>query len=104
MNEKLHELRQRRAELLARIATQREQMAEIEAEWKVPLSLADHGVSAVRFLRQNPLLIAGVVALFVIRRNSLAGFMWGVWRVWKGYRYFTSRPAKLPTRAELDSL
>ena len=104
MNKKLHELTQRRTELLTRISTQREQMAEIEAEWKAPLALADHGVSAVRFLRQNPLLIAGVMAFFVIRRNSLAGLMWGVWRVWKGYRYLTSNPEKFPARAKLDSL
>jgi hypothetical protein len=88
MNEKLLGLTQRRGELLARIAVQREEMAEIEAEWNAPLALADQGVAAVRFLRHHPLLVAGAMALFVIRRHSVAGLMWGVWRVWKGYRDF----------------
>jgi hypothetical protein len=104
MNEKLFELSQRRSELLARIAAQREQMAEIEAEWDAPLALADKGMAGVRFLRHHPLLVAGVMTLFLIRRSSAAGLMWGAWRVWKGYRNFTSIPEKLPSRSNLDSL
>jgi hypothetical protein len=104
MNEKLFELSQRRSELLARIAAQREQMAEIEAEWDAPLALADKGMAGVRFLRHHPLLVAGAMAFVVIRRHRVAGLMWGVWRVWKGYRDFTSIPEKLPSRSNLDSL
>jgi len=89
MNKKMFELTQNRGELLARIAAQREQMTEIAAEWRTPLALADQGVAAVRFLRFHPLLVAGIMAFFVIRRRSVAGLVWGVWRVWKGYRYFT---------------
>lgn len=98
MNETMSELMQNRGELLARIAAQREQMAEIEAEWQTPLALADQGVVAVRFLRSHPWLVAGVVALFVIRRRSVAGLVWGVWRAWKGYRDFTSISGKLSSR------
>jgi hypothetical protein len=94
MNEKLFELMQDRGELLARIAAQREQLAEIGQHWRAPLALADQGVAVVRFLRCHPLLVAGVVALFVIRRRGMAGLVRGVWRVWKGYRSFTFLLAK----------
>ena len=95
MNERLFELTQRRRELLARIAVQREQMTEIEAEWNAPLALADQGLAAVRFLRHHPVLVAGVMGFIMIRRRSAAGLMWGVWRVWKGYRALASIPGKL---------
>jgi len=91
MNGKLLGLTQRRGELLARIAVQREEMTEIEAEWNAPLALADEGVAAVRFLRHHPLLVAGAIAFVMIRRHSVAALMWGVW---KGYRDFASIPEK----------
>ncbi|HUV98837.1 MAG TPA: YqjK-like family protein [Gallionella sp.] len=104
MNERLIELGQRRSELLARIARQREQLADVAAEWDARLAMADHGVAAVLFLRRHPLLVAGVTAVILMRRSSLAALMWGVWRVWKGYRYFISMPDKLPSRTKLDTL
>ena len=94
MNGKLLGLTQRRGELLARIAVQREEMTEIEAEWNAPLALADEGVAAVRFLRHHPLLVAGAIAFVMIRRHSVAALMWGVWGVWKGYRDLASIPEK----------
>jgi len=94
MNGKLLGLTQRRGELLARIAVQREEMTEIEAEWNAPLALADQGVAAVRFLRHHPLLVAGAIAFVMIRRHSVAALMWGVWGVWKGYRDLASIPEK----------
>jgi hypothetical protein len=94
MNEKLFELTQRRGELLVRIAVQREQLTEIKTAWNAPLALADQGLAAVRFLRRHPLLVAGTMAFFVIRRHSMAGLMWGAWRVWKDYRDFASVPGK----------
>jgi len=94
----MSELMQSRGELLARIASQREQMIEIGSELQGPLALADEGLDAVRFLRRHPLLVVGVVALLVIRRRGVAGLVGGVWGIWKGYRYFTSLSAKLLTR------
>jgi YqjK-like protein len=98
MNEKMFELMQRRGELLARIASQREQIAEIGAQWRIPLALADQGMAVVLFLRRHPLLVAGVVAIFVIRRRGVTGLGRGVWRVWNGYRSFTYLSAKLWSR------
>jgi len=98
MNKQMLEVMQRRGELLARITSQREQMAEIGTRWQAPLAIADQGLAAMRFLRSNPVLVAGVAALFVIRRRGVVGLVTGVWRVWKGYRYFTAFSAKLPSR------
>lgn len=94
MNQQILEVMQRRAELLARIASQREQMAEIREDFKTPLALADKGLAAVRYLRSHPVLVAAVAALFVIRRRGVFALAMGAWRVWKGYRSITSISAK----------
>lgn len=95
MNKYMSALMQSRGELLARIAVQREQVTEIGLRLRTPLALADRGVAAVHFLRSYPLLVAGATAFFVIRLRGVAGL---VWRVWKGYRDFTSISAKLLSR------
>lgn len=98
MNKQMLEVMQRRGELLARIAAQREQVAEIGTRWQTPLALADQGLAAVRFLRSNPVLVAGVAALLVIRRRGVVGLVKGVWRAWRGYRYFTAVSEELSSR------
>ncbi|MFZ5524986.1 MAG: YqjK-like family protein [Pseudomonadota bacterium] len=98
MNDRKSDLMQNRAELLARIAAQRKQVTEIGSEWQAPLALADQGVDAVLFLRRHPLLVAGAVVFFVIRRRGMAGLAGGVWGIWKGYRYFISMSEKLLSR------
>lgn len=90
MNERMLELRQRRGELLARIAVQRGQLVEVISRGEVPLALADQGVAAVRFLRGHPLLVGGIAALLVWRRNGMAGLFRRSWLLWKGYRYFVN--------------
>jgi len=97
-NEKMFGLMERRRKLLTRIAAQREQMTEIGSYLRTPLALADRGVAVAHFLRFHPLLVAGVVAFFVIRRRSVTGAVWGVWRVWKEYRDFSLHSAKLLSR------
>ena len=98
MNKQMRVVMQKRGELLARIASQREQVAEIGTRWQTPLALADQGLAAMRFLRSNPVLAAGVAALFVIRRRGVVGLARGAWRAWKGYRYLTALSAKLASR------
>lgn len=95
MNERILELRQRRGELLARIDAQRGQLAEIASSWEGPLALADRGVSVVRFLRGHPLVVAGAVALVVLRRQGVGGLFRRALLVWKGYRYFADLRQKL---------
>lgn len=98
VNKQMFAVMQRRAELQAKIAAQRGQLAEIGARWQTPLAVADQGLAAARFLYANPVLVAGVAALLVVRRRGMVGLMIGMWRVWKGYRYFTAVSAKLSAR------
>lgn len=90
MNERMLEIRQRRDELLARIEAQRGQLAEITSSLAGPLALADRGVSILRFLRSQPLLVAGAVALAVWRRQGVVGLLRRASLVWTGYRYFAN--------------
>jgi hypothetical protein len=98
MNQQMNEVMRRRGELQARIAAQRGQVAEIATRLQPALSLADQGLSAIRFLRSHPVLTGGVLALLAIRRRGVAGLVKGVWRAWKGYRYFTAVSEKLGAR------
>ena len=99
MSEKMLAVMQRRGELLARIAAQREQLAETGARWQAPLALADQGLAAVRFLRSHPVLTTGLVALFVMRRRGIAGLVKNGWRVWKGYRFLAALSERLSPRS-----
>jgi hypothetical protein len=94
MNDQLFDLRQQRSELLARIAVQRGQVAEIGSQLKTPLALAETGLTVMRFLRSKPLLVAGMVAIFVIRRRGVIGLIKGAWRLWKDYRQLTAFSAR----------
>lgn len=98
MNQQMLDVMQRRAELLARINSQRERMSEIAADLQAPLKLADRGLAAVRFLRAHPVSVVAVAALFVIRRRGVVALAMGAWRVWKGYRSITSLAGKAASR------
>ena len=97
MNDRMLVLIQRRGELLASITVQRQQLSEIGTQLKGPLALADHGWAAARFLRSNPILVAGAVAFIAIRRRSMAGLVKAAWRIWKGYRRLRDFSEKLST-------
>jgi hypothetical protein len=86
MNKQMFALMQRRGELLARISAQREQVAEIGRRWQAPLALVDKGLTAVRFLRSKPMLVAGTIAIFVIRRRGVTGMLATAWRIWRLYK------------------
>lgn len=98
MNKQMLAVMQRRGVLLAKIAAQREQLEETGTRWRTPLALADQGLAIVRFLRSHPVLVAGTVALLVVRRRGVTGLIKGGWRVWKGYRYLTALSEKLSPR------
>jgi len=98
MNETMFDLMQRRRKLLEKISVQREQLAEISSELQSPLLLADKGVSVARFLRFHPMLVAGIAALFVMRKRSVAGLVWVAWSAWKVFRDITSISVRLFSR------
>ena len=99
MNRQMLEVMQRRGHLLARIASQREQAAQIGARWETPLVFADNCLAVVHFLRARPILVASLAALFIVRRRGLIGLARGGWRAWKGYRYFVALSSKLSPRS-----
>lgn len=98
MNKHMLEVMQRRGELLAKIAAQREQVAEIGTCWQVPLALADQGLAAVRFARSHPVLMGGVAALIAVRRRGVLGMVKGAWRLWKTYRSVANFATKISSR------
>lgn len=95
MNEQMLAVMRRRGELLAKIEAQREQVAVAAIRWKVPLALADKGLTAVRFLRSNPVLVAVGVAVLVIRRRGVAGMATAGWRMWRLYKSAVSFSGKI---------
>jgi hypothetical protein len=72
MNAKLIELGERRATLVARAATQRAELSQALAPWRRPLAVVDQGWGAVRNLRNQAALLAGVAA-FVVPLRPLRG-------------------------------
>lgn len=70
-------------------------MAEFGARLQAPLALADRGFAVAHFLRSNPLLVAGVIGVLVIRRRGVIGAASAIWRVWKRYRFFLSVAKKI---------
>lgn len=86
MNKQMLAVMQRRGELLAKIAAQREQVAATAMRWQTPLAFADKGLAVVRFLRSNPALVAVVVAIVVVRRRGVAGAVTAGWRMWRLYK------------------
>lgn len=98
MNKQMREVMRRRGELLASIAAQREQVAQIGTRWQTPLALADQGLAAVHFLRSRPVLIAGMAALLMIRKRGVMGLARYGTLAWKGYRYFAAFSEKGSSR------
>jgi len=85
MNKKLLRLAERRERLVAQTAAQRVTLAENIEPWRMPLALADQGLSVLRYIRLHPEWIAGVVALIAALRPGRVGKWlgrgWVTWQV-----------------------
>jgi YqjK-like protein len=90
MNEELLRLAERRATLVAQADHQRDTMALAAEPWRKPLTLADQGLSALRYLWQHPLLLAGMAVTVAILRPRFifrwAQRGWLAWRLTRGVR------------------
>lgn len=94
MNERLLEIRLRRAELRNQIADQRVQLAQIAERWQGTFHVADMGVSVWRFLRRQKLLSGVLTAALVRRRREVwrwARASFGLWKGWGVLRNLASR-------------
>ena len=97
VNNQLDEIMKKRAELLARIAAQRQDVVSIGARLRTPLAIADHAVVAGRYLRAHPLLLAalaGVVVVIAVRRRSLIAVAGSALRYWNFYSAARNYSAK----------
>lgn len=85
MNHNRVRLAERRTALVAQAASQRAELAEEFAPLRVPLTYADKGLHALRYVSQHPMLIAGAVALAAVVRQKRWLFVlengWLVWRL-----------------------
>lgn len=87
MSSRKQALLQRRAQLQAKIATQRAELAELSQRWQPAFALADQVVAAAGFVRRHALPLAALTGLFLLRRNGAVALVKGGWKIWKAYRY-----------------
>ncbi|MFA6063650.1 MAG: YqjK-like family protein [Gallionella sp.] len=85
----------RRQKLLAKIADQRVQLSALGEQWRPALLYADRARAVFGFVRGHVVLVGGVAALFLVRRNGLSLLLRSGWRAWKIYRYFKGVSARL---------
>ena len=80
----------KRERLLARCATQRDDLTLLAQQLEGPLKVADRAVAAVHYLRRHPVVLGAAVALLAaIERRRLwiwarRGFV--VWRTYRSLR------------------
>lgn len=84
---RLMELALRKERLIARAEAQRAAIGESVGRLRNPITVADRAMSAVRMLREHPLLVTiGVAAIVALRGRgllSLGGRLFSVWRLWR---------------------
>jgi hypothetical protein len=90
-----NELMIRRQRLLADIADQRVQLAELGEQLQPALRYGDRVRALLGFVRGHVVLIGAVAALFLVRRNGLSVMLRSGWRIWKIYRYVKGVSARL---------
>jgi YqjK-like protein len=84
MNEKLIRLAERRERLVAQAAAQRVALAQNIEPWRIPLTLADRGMTTLRYVKSHPEWIVGVVVLLAALRPGRVGKWLGRgWVTWQ---------------------
>jgi hypothetical protein len=105
MNNKRIQLAARRAELMNRASAQREELSQAFEHLRAPLTLADKGMSALRFIAQHPLILAGALALAVAVKPKRWLFVlengWLAWRIAKAAKRRLESPAT-QNRIQID--
>ena len=101
MSNQLDDIMQKRALLLARIAGHRELIAAAATRLKMPLAVADQGFAVGRYLRSNPLSLAGlagIVTLVAIKRRGMIAVAAGALRLWNFYKMFKVVTTRMTSR------
>jgi hypothetical protein len=92
MNNRQLRLAERHDLLLAQTAAQRNTVAQIIEPWRVPLSMADQGLAALRVVRVHPLwMVGGMAMLSVLGRRRIGIWLWRSLVTWRIVHQLRSR-------------
>ncbi|NTV96402.1 MAG: hypothetical protein HGA75_13470 [Thiobacillus sp.] len=94
MNEKLTQLAEHRARLIAQAAHQRTDLAQIIEPWRGPLAWADLGLDMLRVIKRRPVWVVGGVAVLGVmglRLNRLGKWLQRGWITWQVVRKLRGR-------------
>ena len=84
MNKTLLRIAVRREGIVAQAASQRGTLAQHVEPWRMPLALADQGITALRYLKRHPEGIVGVAVLLVaLRPGRIATWLGRGWVSWQ---------------------
>lgn len=94
MNEKLTQLAEHRARLIAQAEHQRTALAQIIEPWRAPLAWADLGLDMLRVIRRRPVWIIGGVAVLGVmglRLDRIGKWLRRGWITWQVVRKLRGR-------------
>jgi len=84
MNKTLLRIAVRREHIVAQAASQRGTLAQYVEPWRMPLALADQGITVLRYLKRHPEGIVGVaVLLAALRPGRIATWLGRGWVSWQ---------------------
>ncbi|HQS58649.1 MAG: hypothetical protein B7Y56_11285 [Gallionellales bacterium 35-53-114] len=84
MNDRIYRIVQRRAELVDKIAAQRDDIAIAFKPIRSTFTLADKGLSGLRYLARHPVLLASSVAIAVaVLPKRWMFVLQGGWAAWR---------------------
>lgn len=84
MNANLVRLAERRERLVAQAAAQRRTLALDIEPWRIPLALADQGLTALRYIKRHPeWIIGGIVLLAALRPRHVGKWLGRGWVSWQ---------------------
>jgi len=96
MTDRLIELAERRARLVTRAATQRDDLMQILSSWRAPLAMVDQGLLVVHYIRSYAALVAGVATFLApLRSWRIAKWVqrgWVLWRMSRTVKRILLRP------------
>ncbi len=83
MNAKLLQIAEKRKKLVADAASQRSILGESMDQWRKPLSIADQGLQALRYVGSHPVLLVGAgVALVMFKPKRTFKWLKLGWAAW----------------------
>ena len=93
MNKNLLKLAKRREHLVIKAEAQRLTVSQSLDIWRKPLSIADHGLNVLRYVRNHPFMIAGgsTALISIIRPNGFGKWFQRVWLAWQILRKLSKK-------------